>query len=170
MIRDQVQRVRSFFKERRTRKIARFVTVSVISTVVSFAVIALVYGFKIIQNEVDATLFGNLVGAYPSYSLNRRWTWGKTGRNHLTKEVLPFWTLALAGITFSILGATYAKHLVHTHSWNHILDTSVVDVANIMSAGVFWVLKFFIFNKIFGISENEEIEEKISQDEVPREL
>lgn len=163
-MRAQVSWVASLFESRRSRKIIRFLTVSVISTAVSFIVIAIVYGFKFIQNEIDATLVGNLVGAYPSYSLNRRWTWGKTGRSHLTKEVIPFWTLALSGIAFSIIGAAYARHLVHTHSWNHLLNTSIVDFANVLSAGIFWVLKYFIFNRIFGMNDEGEIGDNRSDD------
>src|ERR1039458_10652131 len=81
------QQATALHRSHRGRRIARFVSVSVASTAVSFTVISLFYGLKIIRGEVDATLFGNLVGAIPSYSLNRRWVWRKSGRSHLRKEV-----------------------------------------------------------------------------------
>jgi len=134
------------------RKLIRFTMVSVISTVTSILVIALVYGLKIIPNEVEATIFGNVVAAIPSYHLNRRWSWGKTGKSHLRKEVLPFWAIVLLGIAFSTIGASYARHLVHTHHWSHLQATAIVVVANFVSFAIFWVLKLAVFNRIFHVA------------------
>jgi len=133
------------------RKLVRYTLVSVASTVTSIVVIAIVYGFKIIPGEVEATIFGNVVATLPAYNLNRRWTWGKTGRSHVRKEILPFWVIAALGIAFSILGASYAHHLVHTHHWSQLINTGLVVGANFVSFAVFWVLKLMIFNKIFGV-------------------
>jgi len=145
----------------RGRRIVRFVSASVVSTAVSFAAISLVYGLKIIRGEVDATLFGNLVGAIPSYWLNRRWVWRKSGRSHLRKEVLPFWILTLSGIAFSIVGAAYAHQLIHEHQWSHLINTAVVDGANLASVGVFWILKFLVFSRIFHVDEEAVIDDQL---------
>ena len=133
------------------RRLLRYTLVSVASTTTSIVVIAIVYGFRIVPNEVAATIVGNVVATIPSYNLNRKWTWGKTGRSHLRREVLPFWAIAALGIVFSIVGASYAHHLVHTHHWNHLLDTVIVEGANFVSFAVFWVLKLMIFNRIFKV-------------------
>ncbi len=152
-------------KSHQGRKLIRFTAVSMVSTAVSVVVIALVYGLKIIKGEVEATLVGNIIGAIPSYSLNRRWTWGKTGRSHVRKELLPFWIMAVLGIAFSMLGASYAKHLVHTHHWSHLFNTGIVDAANLASFAVFWVLKLIVFNRIFHVSEVLEIDDHLVQEE-----
>ena len=135
------------------RKLTRYTLVSVASTLTSIIVIAIVYGFRIIPGEVEATIFGNVVATIPSYNLNRKWTWGKSGRSHLRKEILPFWIVAVLGIAFSILGASYARHLVHSHHWSHVLAIVVVVGANLVSFAVFWVLKLMIFNRIFHVEE-----------------
>ena len=135
------------------RKLTRYTLVSVASTLTSIIVIAIVYGFRIIPGEVEATIFGNVVATIPSYNLNRKWTWGKSGRSHLRKEILPFWIVAVLGIAFSILGASYARHLVHSHHWSHELATVVVVGATFVSFAVFWVLKLMIFNRIFHVEE-----------------
>lgn len=147
------------------RKLIRFTAVSVVSTTVSVVVIALVYGLKIIKGEVEATLVGNIIGAIPSYSLNRRWTWGKSGPSHLRKELLPFWIMAVLGIAFSIIGASYAKHLVHAHHWSHLFNTGIVDTANLASFAVFWVLKLIVFNRIFHVHEIDEIDAHLVREE-----
>ncbi len=135
------------------RKLFRYTLVSVASTTTSIVVIAIVYGFRVVPNEVAATIVGNVVATIPSYNLNRKWTWGKSGRSHLRREVLPFWAIAVSGIAFSIVGASYAHHLVHTHHWSHLLDTVIVEGANFVSFAVFWVLKLMIFNRIFKVEE-----------------
>lgn len=151
------------------KKLIRFTAVSVVSTAVSVVVIAFVYGLKIIQGEVEATLVGNIIGAIPSYTLNRRWTWGKSGPSHLRKELLPFWIMAVLGIAFSMVGASYARHLVHAHHWSHLFNTGIVDAANLVSFAVFWVLKLIVFNRIFHVSEEAEIEAHLVEEEAPRE-
>lgn len=152
------------------RKLIRFTAVSAVSTAVSVIVIALVYGLKIIKGEVEATLIGNIIGAVPSYSLNRRWTWGKTGRSHVRKELLPFWTMAVLGIAFSMVGASYAKSVVHSHHLSHLFNTGIVDGANLVSFAVFWVLKLIVFNRIFHVNERVEIEDHIIGEESARAL
>jgi len=162
---ERVDNLIAWTKSHQGRKLIRFTAVSAVSTVVSVVVIALVYGLKIIKGEVDATLVGNIIGAVPSYSLNRRWTWGKTGPSHVRKELLPFWIMAVLGIAFSMLGASYAKHLVHTHQWSHLFNTGIVDAANLASFAVFWVLKLIVFNRIFHVSEVLEIDDHLVQEE-----
>jgi len=135
------------------RKLIRYTLVSAASTLTSVIVIAIVYGFRIIPGEVEATIFGNVVATIPSYNLNRKWTWGKSGRSHVRKEILPFWIIAVLGIAFSILGASYARHLVHAHHLSHFVATVVVVGANFVSFAVFWVLKLMIFNRIFHVEE-----------------
>jgi putative flippase GtrA len=162
-----LRRVLQWSKSHEGRKLIRFTGVSVVSTVVSVLVITLVYGLRIIRSEVEATLFGNIVAAIPSYTLNRRWTWGKTGRSHVRKEILPFATMTFLGIAFSILGAYYAKHLVHTHHWSHLSNTGLVDGANLASFAIFWVLKLIVFNRIFRVDEIAEIDAELLREEAP---
>ena len=76
--------------------------------------ILVVYGFHIISGILAATLFGNVVAIVPSYYLTRAWAWGKRGRSHWRKEVLPYWLMSFAGIAFSLLGATWVKQIVHS--------------------------------------------------------
>lgn len=166
-VRSPIHTLIAWAKTHQGRKLIRFTAVSVVSTAVSALVISLVYGFKIIKGEVDATLFGNLVAAIPSYQLNRQWTWGKSGRSHLRKEVLPFAAMTALGIGFSLLGADFARHLVHTHHWDHLVNTGLVVAANLVSFAIFWLLKLAVFNRIFRINEATEIETQLNEEELP---
>jgi putative flippase GtrA len=139
--------------------------VSVISTGVSLFVIAIVYGVFHLWSEVPSTVFGNAVATVPSYWLNRKWAWGKHGRSHFLKEVVPFWTMAAAGIAFSIIWAALARHVAIKYQLNHLETTVVVLVANVMSFGVFWVLKLMLFNRMFR-QELDEFDEHLVHEEV----
>src|SRR5487761_1903619 len=131
------------------RKILRFTSVSAVSTLVSFTSISVLYGFHIVKGVIWATVLGNLVATLPSYYLNRSWTWGKRGRSHFRKEIVPFWLMSFAGIGVSMIGAAWARHEVKSHHWAHLTNTALVSFTNLFSFGLFWVLKIMVFNRIF---------------------
>ena len=143
------------------KKLIRYTMVSVISTAVSFFVLLVVFGLLHLWGEVVSTVFANVVASIPSYFLTRNWVWGKTGRSHLVKEIIPFWVMSGLGIAFSIVGATVAKHIGKVHHLPHLEQTVVVLVANVLSFAVFWVAKFLVFNRIFKIHPVEELDELV---------
>ncbi len=146
------------------RKIFRYTMVSVISTAVSFTVILLVYGVFSLWAEVPSTIFGNVVATFPSYWLNRQWAWGKSGRSHFLKEVVPFWVMAAIGIAVSIVGASLAHRIGVHFNLSHKELTAVVLAANVLSFAVFWVLKLLVFNRMFKV-ELEEFDEHLTAEE-----
>jgi putative flippase GtrA len=148
------------------KKLIRFTSVSAISTLVSNGLIILFYGLTKWMGVVEATVVANCLATFPAYNLNRRWTWGKSGKSHLWKEVMPFWLMSALGITFSFFGSLLARHLVNSHHMNHTLfGTLIVLAANIVSFGIFWVLKLIVFNRIFKVDELEEVEEHLVHEE-----
>jgi putative flippase GtrA len=142
-------------------QLIRYTMVSVISTIVSFGVLAIVFGAHIIKGEIEATVFANVSATLPSYYLNRKWVWGKAGRSHLMKEIVPFWVMAAIGITVSIGGAAVARHIGITHHLSHIQQTVVVLLANVVSFGLFWILKYMLYNRLFHVHPVEELDEII---------
>jgi putative flippase GtrA len=161
----RLRSLHSWSKSHEGKKLIRFTLVSAVSTVTSFASISLLYGLKIIPGILWATLVGNLIASLPAYNLNRRWTWGKRGRSHWRKEILPFWTMTALGIGVSQLGALFARHEVRTHHLSHLINTGLVAGANLASFAIFWVLKLIVFNRIFRVHEIEEIEEHLTAEE-----
>jgi putative flippase GtrA len=162
-----LSRLRAFYAWLHThegRKIFRYTMVSVISTGVSTMVIVIVYGLAHVWSEVPSTIFGNAVATFPSYWLNRQWAWGKSGRSHFVKEVLPFWVMAALGIAFSIIGAALAHRIGVHYKLHHLELTVVVLVANILSFAVFWVVKLLVFNRLFKV-ELEEFDEHLTHEE-----
>ena len=143
------------------QKLIRYTMVSVISTVVSFVVLAVVFGVLHLWGEVGSTVFANAVATVPSYYLNRKWAWGKGGKSHFMKEMVPFWVMAFAGIVVSMGGAALAKHIGKVHHLSHLDQTALVLAANLFSFGLFWVLKYLLFNRLFHVHPVEELDELV---------
>lgn len=171
-MRDRVDDLIAWSKSHQGRKLIRFTSVSVISTLVSQGLILILYGITRWMGVVEATVVANCLATVPAYNLNRRWTWGKTGRSHLWKEVAPFWAMSALGIAGSFFMSLAAKAIVngsyfvhHGHHAHHVLATLIVMAANFLAFAIFWVLKLLVFNRIFRVDEMEEIEEHLAHEE-----
>ncbi len=131
------------------RKMFRYTMVSVISTLVAQFTLFLVYGVGQLASGVVSNVIANAVATVPSYYLNRTWAWGKAGRSHLMKEVVPFWVMSFAGMFLSILTVGGAEHWGQDHHLHHLGLTVLVQGANLFAFGVLWILKFLILNRMF---------------------
>ncbi len=131
-------------------RIIRYTAVSAISALTSLVVLTVVYGVLQLWAPVPSTLFANVVAGVPSYVLNRRWVWGKSGRSHWWREVLPFWVMSLTGIGFALVTAAAARNFADVHHLHHLARTVLVVGANIAAFGILWVLKYLVLNRLFA--------------------
>ena len=115
------------------KRLFRYTMVSVVSTVVAFGTLAIVFGVLHLAGPIVSTVIANVVAVVPNYYLNRKWVWGKGGRSHLMKEIVPFWAMSAIGIVVSIFGAAIARHIGIKHHLGHFEQTVVVLAANILS-------------------------------------
>lgn len=83
------------------------------------------------------------LSAVPAYYMNRAWVWGKRGRSHMRKEVIPFWSFTIAGAIIS----TVAIRIVQDHSRNRFLILFV----QLAAFGVLWVIRFFLLDRLFHV-------------------
>jgi putative flippase GtrA len=146
---------RSLLERTRTpggRKMIRYSLVSVVSVIVSQIVLFVAQSF---WSARTSNIIAVCVSAVPSYYLNRAWAWGKTGKSHLMKEIVPFWSLALLGLIFSTWAADYAETFAHSHSVSDLTARLIVNGAALGAFGILWVGKFFIFNKLMFAHQPE---------------
>lgn len=134
-------------------KLFRYVMGSVITTVVSFFVLTLVYGVLRWWSAVPSTVVANVVATVPAYWLNRTWTWGKVGRSDPWREVAPFWVLSVLGIAISMGTAALAADVARSHHFGHLTSIVVVDGANLLAYGVLFVGKYLVFERLFRVAE-----------------
>jgi putative flippase GtrA len=96
--------------------------------------------------------FSNIVAvgssAVPAYYMNRAWVWGKRGRSHWKKEVLPFWSFTGAGLVLSTLAISFVDE--------HTKSKLVILFVQLLAFGVLWVLRFFLLDKLFHVEVFED--------------
>ena len=129
------------------QKLVRYSMVSVVSVVVYELLLFITIGL-LHWAATTGNIFAVAVSAIPSYCLNRAWTWGKTGRSHLMKEIVPFWAMALLGLVFSTLVVDFAKDLSDNVTSVHMVQTLIVMFAGLAAFGMLWIAKFVLLNKV----------------------
>jgi putative flippase GtrA len=157
-MRDYVERLLELYNTPSGKRMFRYTMVSIISTSISFAVLIIIYGVLKLWTQVPSTLISNLTGVLPSYYLNRNWAWGKAGKSHVTREVLPFWIASVLGILASVAAAAEARHISIAHHLHHLSSTLLVVGANVLAFSVLWVFKFIVFNRLFHVTPEAEAE------------
>ncbi len=95
--------------------------------------------------------WGNLsavmLTSIPAFILNKRWVWGKRGKAHMRREVIPFGVFTLAGWILSTVMVVLVTNATEGQSYHQI----AIQGANIAGFGVLWVLKYLFLDKImFG--------------------
>ncbi|MGI8686361.1 MAG: GtrA family protein [Acidimicrobiales bacterium] len=136
------------------QKAVRYMLVSVVTVVVSqIALFTLFAGFH--WTARSSNLLACVIGGIPSYYLNRRWTWGKTGPSHLLKEIVPFWGLASLGLVFSTWSADFAETKAHEFTSSRFTQAMIINAAVIGAFGVLWVAKFIFFNKVLFVQDED---------------
>ena len=129
------------------RKLLRYGAASVVNVVVAQVVLAWAFGVLHWTARAAAVLAA-VVAAGPAYWLARSWVWGRTGRSHLIKEVLPFWGMALLalGLTTWVAGVAEAAGADVTDS--RLGQTIIVMGAVFAISGVVWAARFVVLNGV----------------------
>jgi putative flippase GtrA len=148
-------RIRQIVAHPSSVKLIKYASVSVISTIVSQVTLFMTFGVWRVMSEVPANLLANAIATIPSYYLNRKWVWGKGGRSHWFREVVPFWVISFIGLAFSSLAVYLAGDFARHHHYGHATTTLLVNGANLLSFALLWVVKFVIYNKLFHIDPVE---------------
>lgn len=128
-------------------KAARYTLVSGVAVAVTQVLLAL-FVLVIELGPALSNFLAVSLAAIPSYVLNRAWVWGKRGKNHLWKEVVPFWAMALLGLVISTAVVDWAAD-----QWDHAL---VANAANLASFGLLWVGKFFVLHLVIFKADDAE--------------
>jgi cellulose synthase/poly-beta-1,6-N-acetylglucosamine synthase-like glycosyltransferase/putative flippase GtrA len=129
------------------RKVLRYSLVSVISIAVSQSVLMVAFGMLHWTARV-ANVVACAVATVPSYYLNRSWAWGRRGRSHLWREVVPFWAVAFLGLGLSTWAADLGSTLARQAAASHAITTAIVMASSLLAFGVLWVGKFALFNAL----------------------
>jgi putative flippase GtrA len=124
------------------KKVRRFIVVSAFNVAFGQSLLVLAhsaFGWSFVMSNVCAVA----VSAGPAYVLARYWVWEKTSKNHVVKEIAPFWGLAFLGLVASTFAAGFSSRYSDAQI--------VLNLVNLAAFGIIWVFKFFILDRfMFG--------------------
>lgn len=133
------------------KRMAKFLSVSVISTIVTQVVLFFTYHEWHVATAMESNVIATACATVPAYWLNRTWTWGKTGKSHLWREIVPFWSIAFIGLVLSTAAVGVAAHNADHLSRSKDVQDALVQLANFVTYGCIWVGRYAIFNRyLFG--------------------
>ena len=125
-------------------------SVSVVTTVISLLTLGIATAAFGITAWI-ANVIATTVATIPSYYLNRRWTWGRTGASDPWREVLPFWALSFAGLALSTIFVALTDAWAASTHLAAPVHTMTLLVAHLSGFGVLWIAQFILLDRVlFG--------------------
>jgi putative flippase GtrA len=149
-----VDRARSYAKTDQFAKLWRYCSVSVISTLLTNTLLFLFYDVITLGTAMECNIIATCITTAPAYYLNRNWTWRKSGKSHVWKEIVPFWVISFLSLVLSTIAVGIAAHNADHVSHAKTVRSLLVVGANLFTYGSIWVLKFVLFNKYLFTHEN----------------
>ncbi len=130
-------------------KLMRFAGVSVVNVATGQTILVVLYG-HVGWPGVAANVVAVAVGSIPAYLLSRHYVWEKDKGDHKMGEILPFWSLAFAGLVLS----TALVGVVDSFSDR----TIAVQAANAIAFGLLWVIRFAVLEHLlWGDRSDDEL-------------
>ena len=146
-----VTRVAAFRQTEHFRRLWKYASVSIVSTIVSQAVLFSTYHIWKVGSAMECNVIATAVASVPAYYLNRTWTWGKTGRSKVWREVVPFWTISFTAMVISTAAVGVAAHNADRIASGSLARALIVNSANLLTYACIWSARYFIFNRyLFG--------------------
>lgn len=138
--------VRDLVARPRVRRLIKFGAVSAVAVVVSQLTLLVTFGL-LHWSARPSNLAAFVLSTIPSFELNRRWTWRRTGRTHLRREIIPFWVLAIAGLVASDAATRFAES-ASADVASRTSRALVVMSASLATYGVLWLVKFTLLDRL----------------------
>lgn len=133
--------------------------VGVLGTQVFLLLFLVVLDMEPVPSNLSATMLMSI----PAFLLNKYWVWGKSGRAHMRREVIPFWVFTVAGWGLSTGAVWVVAENVPDDS---ALHTPAVMAATVAGFGILWVLKYIFLDKVmFGTDHHTPYDEEFEREE-----
>jgi putative flippase GtrA len=129
-------------------RFSRYAVGSVGATVLSQLTLTGLFGLGGV-NVTVATLLAFVAGAIPNFVVNWRWTWGRSGRPALVRELLPYLAIVIGGGLAATALTTLTDHVLAPLVTDRAVRTLVLDLAYLSSYAVLFVLKFALMDRVF---------------------
>jgi putative flippase GtrA len=128
-------------------KLIRYAAVSAVATSVSLTILGVLVATST-ATAGWANVIATAVGTIPSFELNRRWVWEKSGRRSVRAEIGPFCLLSFTGLALSTLAVSAASAWAATAGYGVGARTLVAELANVATFGTLWVAQYLILDRV----------------------
>jgi len=146
-----VSRARDFRRTDHFRRLWKYASVSIIATAVTQVVLFLTYHVFTVGTAMECNVIATACASVPAYYLNRTWTWGKSGRSDILREVVPFWSISFIGLVLSTVAVGIAAHNADRIAHGSLERALIVNCANLLTYAFIWSGRYFVFNRyLFG--------------------
>lgn len=129
------------------RKLLRYCATSCVSTTVSLTILGVLVATGA-TTAGWANVIATAAGTVPSFELNRRWVWGKSGRRSMAAEIGPFCVLSFSGLALSTIAVSAASRWAAGAGLGVGARTLVAEAANVATFGSLWVAQFVILDRV----------------------
>jgi putative flippase GtrA len=138
-------------------RMIRCFAVSVSTTVLSMTILVGLVAADAMA-PTTANIVATLAGIGPSYQLNRRYVWRRTGPGSWRREVLPFWIMNLLGLAVSTAAVAAAAATADRLAVSGSVRTIAVLGANATAFAALWLAQFFVLDRyLFARSATREL-------------
>jgi putative flippase GtrA len=145
-------------------KLTRYAAVSAISTSVTLSLLGVMIYTKTLSAGW-ANIVATAVGTVPSFELNRRWVWAKSGRRSVMKEVVPFCTLSFSELALSTVAVSLAARWSAASGLGNTAVTLISLAANVFTFGALWALQYVLLDRaLFGRRSGQQAGAEIAVD------
>jgi len=146
-----VSHVLAFRRTAHFKRLWKYASVSIISTLVTQVVLFLTYHVLTWGSAMECNVIATVVASIPAYYLNRSWTWGKKGRSNVWAEIVPFWSIALIAMVLSTVAVGVAAHNADRIAKGSLERALLVNGANLVTYAFLWTARYFVLNRfLFG--------------------
>jgi putative flippase GtrA len=130
----------------RIRQFLRYSSVSVISTLVGMTTLGVLVATRA-MSPGWANVVATTAGTIPSFELNRRWVWKKTGSRSVLREIGPFWAISFIGLALSTVAVAVTAAWADRHGVHPATRTMLVEAASVAAFGSIWLAQFVVLDR-----------------------
>ena len=95
-----------------------------------------------------ANVIATAAGTLPSFELNRRWVWGRSGPRSWAGEVLPFCVWSFLALAVSTVAVRTAVSMAVDAGMHGLGQAAAAVVASLSAGGLMWVLQYIILDRV----------------------
>jgi putative flippase GtrA len=129
------------------RRLVRYGAVSAVSSTVSLAILGVLVATRTLPAGW-ANVVATAAGTVPSFELNRRWVWGRSGRRSIVGEIGPFCAMSFLGLALSTIAVDCASAFAASSGLSTGMRTFVIEAANVGAWGSIWLGQFFVLDRV----------------------